>query len=121
MFRAIRERPEPRLAEDHQPTLKFGLLTVWCVALGAGAAPAPAHVSAPALTRADQAPQLREQIVARIGHPRYQHAAWGIKVVSLDSGVVLFGHQSHKLLKPASNAKLFTGALVLDRLAPDYR
>jgi serine-type D-Ala-D-Ala carboxypeptidase/endopeptidase (penicillin-binding protein 4) len=46
---------------------------------------------------------------------------WGIKVVSLDTGLTLFEHNAGKLLKPASNAKLFTGALALDRLGPDYR
>ena len=46
---------------------------------------------------------------------------WGIKVVSLDTGLTLFETNAGKLLKPASNAKLFTGALALDRLGPDYR
>lgn len=45
----------------------------------------------------------------------------GIKVVSLGSGKVLFEENSNKLLRPASNMKLYTVAAALDRLSPDYR
>lgn len=64
---------------------------------------------------------LRERLDARLALPRFAAAAWGIKVVSLDSGATIFEHNAGKLLKPASNAKLFTGALALDRLGPDTR
>ena len=46
---------------------------------------------------------------------------WGIKIVSLDSGATLFETNAQKLFKPASNAKVFTGALALDVLGPDFR
>jgi D-alanyl-D-alanine carboxypeptidase/D-alanyl-D-alanine-endopeptidase (penicillin-binding protein 4) len=46
---------------------------------------------------------------------------FGIKVMSLDSGKTVFEHDSRKLFSPASNAKLYTVALALDRLGPDYR
>ena len=45
----------------------------------------------------------------------------GIKVVSLDTGRVLFDENSAKLLRPASNMKLYTVATALDRLSPDFR
>ena len=45
----------------------------------------------------------------------------GIKVVSLDTGRVLFEENAAKLLRPASNMKLYTVATALDRLSPDYR
>ena len=45
----------------------------------------------------------------------------GVKVVSLDTGRVLFEENAHKLLRPASNMKLYTVAAALDRLSPDYR
>jgi D-alanyl-D-alanine carboxypeptidase/D-alanyl-D-alanine-endopeptidase (penicillin-binding protein 4) len=45
----------------------------------------------------------------------------GIKVTSLDSGRVLFEENSAKLMRPASNMKLYTVAAALDRLSPDYR
>lgn len=42
-------------------------------------------------------------------------------MVSLDSGRVLFEENAQKLLRPASNMKLYTVAAGLDRLSPDYR
>src|ERR1044072_2480735 len=45
----------------------------------------------------------------------------GIKVVSLDNGRILFEENAAKLLRPASNMKLYTVATALDRLSPDYR
>jgi serine-type D-Ala-D-Ala carboxypeptidase/endopeptidase (penicillin-binding protein 4) len=56
-----------------------------------------------------------------LDEPRFAQAQWGVKVVSLDSGQILFERNADKLLKPASNAKLYTAALALDRLGPDYR
>lgn len=82
-----------------------------------------AHFSRPAAasetnqTRA----QLQAALRAHIAQERFAAAAWGVKVVSLDSGETIFEHEAHKLLKPASNAKLFTAAAVLDRLGPDFR
>lgn len=71
-------------------------------------------------------PQLSSRNLAaaihdHINQDRFQHASWGIKIESLDSGQVLFEHNADKLLKPASNAKLFTAALALDRLGADHR
>ncbi|MGH9826518.1 MAG: D-alanyl-D-alanine carboxypeptidase/D-alanyl-D-alanine endopeptidase, partial [Blastocatellia bacterium] len=40
---------------------------------------------------------------------------------SLDSGKVIYEHDARTLMVPASNAKLFTAALALDRLGPDFR
>jgi D-alanyl-D-alanine carboxypeptidase/D-alanyl-D-alanine-endopeptidase (penicillin-binding protein 4) len=45
----------------------------------------------------------------------------GVKIVSLDTGRVLFEENAAKLLRPASNMKLYTVAAALDRLSPDYR
>jgi len=64
---------------------------------------------------------LQARISSHISQPRFAGAVWGIKIASLKSGAVLYESNAHKLLKPASNAKLFTGALALDRLGPDYR
>jgi D-alanyl-D-alanine carboxypeptidase/D-alanyl-D-alanine-endopeptidase (penicillin-binding protein 4) len=66
-------------------------------------------------------PQLGAQMEAHLGQPKYSAAIWGVKVVSLDSGKVLFEHHADRLLSPASNSKLYTGALGLDRLGGDYR
>jgi D-alanyl-D-alanine carboxypeptidase/D-alanyl-D-alanine-endopeptidase (penicillin-binding protein 4) len=44
-----------------------------------------------------------------------------VKVVSLDTGKTLFENDATKLLSPASNCKLYTMAMVLDKLGGDYR
>ena len=41
--------------------------------------------------------------------------------MSLDTGRVLFEENAQKLLRPASNMKMYTVAAGLDRLSPDYR
>ncbi|MEO9077884.1 MAG: D-alanyl-D-alanine carboxypeptidase/D-alanyl-D-alanine-endopeptidase [Rhodanobacter sp.] len=64
---------------------------------------------------------LAAQIDALIAQPRFATASWGIAVVSLDSGRALYTHRAEKLLQPASTAKLFTAALTLANLGPDYR
>src|SRR4030095_11943201 len=53
--------------------------------------------------------------------PELSPAIVGVKVVSLDTGRVLFEENSAKLLRPASNMKLYTVAAALDRLSPDFR
>lgn len=64
--------------------------------------------------------QAKSNITAHIAAPRFSEAQWGILIASLDSGLILFDHNSHKLLKPASNAKLYSGALALDLFGPDW-
>jgi D-alanyl-D-alanine carboxypeptidase/D-alanyl-D-alanine-endopeptidase (penicillin-binding protein 4) len=46
---------------------------------------------------------------------------WGIKVVSLKDGKVLYEQDANKLFTPASNTKLFTTAAALAFIGPDYR
>src|SRR5262245_42631515 len=64
---------------------------------------------------------LRARITAHISQPRFASAQWGVKIVSLDTGKIIFEHNPQKYFNPASNAKLYTAALALDRLGPDYR
>jgi len=45
----------------------------------------------------------------------------GVKITSLDTGRVLFEENALKLLRPASNMKLYTVATALDKLSPDFR
>lgn len=53
--------------------------------------------------------------------PAARNAFWGIRVVDLGTGAVLFSLNADRLFVPASNTKLFTTALGLTRLGPDYR
>lgn len=65
-------------------------------------------------TPAELAAELRQQL-ARTAAPG---ALWGVKVVALKSGQTLFETNAGRLFVPASNTKLFTAALALDRLGP---
>ncbi|HUP03540.1 MAG TPA: D-alanyl-D-alanine carboxypeptidase/D-alanyl-D-alanine-endopeptidase [Bryobacteraceae bacterium] len=47
-------------------------------------------------------------------------AFWGIEVTDIASGQTLYELNSHRFFVPASNTKLFTTALALTRLGPDY-
>jgi len=66
-------------------------------------------------------PELQARIQEVLAKPELSSAMVGIKVVSLDNGRVLFEENATKLLRPASNMKLYTVAAALDRLSPDYR
>ncbi len=98
--------------------LVTNVLLVFVLALLPGTAVAAAPPPRPpAATFAE----LRDRLAAHVSQPRFHRALWGVKVVSLDTGRVWFEHDAHRLLSPASNTKLYTGALALDALGPDYR
>ncbi|HJP94816.1 MAG TPA: D-alanyl-D-alanine carboxypeptidase/D-alanyl-D-alanine-endopeptidase [Pyrinomonadaceae bacterium] len=80
---------------------------------------AVAQQSAPAPPRT--LPELRSKISDVLAKPELSSAIVGIKVASLDTGKVFFEENAAKLLRPASNMKLYTIATALDRLSPDYR
>ncbi|MGC1549066.1 MAG: D-alanyl-D-alanine carboxypeptidase/D-alanyl-D-alanine-endopeptidase [Rhodanobacter sp.] len=81
------------------------------------AAATPARAQAMPATLQD----LAAQIDAQINQSRFAAADWGIAVVSLDSGRTIYTHRADRLLQPASTAKLYTAALVLDTLGANYR
>lgn len=68
-----------------------------------------------------QVEEMRAAVRAHLAQERFSAATWGVAAVSLETGETLLSHNDGKLLKPASNAKLFSGALALDRLGPDFR
>lgn len=53
--------------------------------------------------------------------PALQNGYVGMQVVSLTGGKVLYERNQDRLLAPASNMKLFTTALALMKLGPQYR
>lgn len=64
---------------------------------------------------------FQARLKAAATHPRYDAAMLGVKVESLDTGKVIYELNADKLLKPASNGKMYTGALALDRLGADFK
>src|SRR5829696_6684527 len=79
---------------------------------------APAFAQAAAPKTVDELQTRISQILAK---PELSPAMVGVKVVSLDNGRVIFEENAAKLLRPASNMKIYTVAAALDRLSPDYR
>lgn len=82
---------------------------------------APRTTNAPVSQQTETLDALRERIAAHIAQPRFAAASWGVKIVSLDSRKTLFEHNAQKYFNPASNAKLYTAALALNRLGAGYR
>ncbi|MGO9255413.1 MAG: D-alanyl-D-alanine carboxypeptidase/D-alanyl-D-alanine-endopeptidase [Bryobacteraceae bacterium] len=73
------------------------------------------------LARSLAAASLPEKIDRAIeGSPAARVAFWGIQVVDLESGKTLYQRNPASFFVPASNTKLFTAAMALTRLGPDY-
>lgn len=63
---------------------------------------------------------LAERIGELLERPAAQRTHWGVCVIDLDGGATLYEHGEDRLFVPASNVKLFSTALALRRLGPDY-
>lgn len=63
---------------------------------------------------------LRTKLDALLNQPRFHGAEWSVKIASLDTGLTLYENHADRLVSPASNSKLYTGALALDTLGGDY-
>lgn len=93
----------------------------------ASAAPTPSPSPTPATSQPKTGAttrtlaELQGRISEVLRRAEFAQATIGVKVASLDSGRVIFEENAIKLLRPASNMKLYTVATALDRLSPDYR
>ena len=77
----------------------------------------PARSTADAPRSLDELKSRIEQIVRR---PELEPGFFALKIVSLDSGQVIFEQEANKFVRPASNMKLYTVATAFDRLTPDF-
>jgi hypothetical protein len=66
-------------------------------------------------------PELQSVLLRSVAGTRAPGASWGVQVVSLKTGAVWFETNATRLFVPASNSKLFTVALALDRFGADHR
>ena len=69
---------------------------------------------------ADSRP-LAPRINAILADKDLSRGFWGIQVVSLNTGQVLYTQNADKLFIPASNTKLFTTAAAMALIGPDYK
>lgn len=104
------------------PRLRHGLslLLLFFMCPG-GRAELPAKGSVPPQSGAATLQELQQKLSAFVAEPRFQEALWSVQVVSLASGKTLFESGAGRRMSPASNCKLYTGALALVRLGGDYR
>ncbi|OPY66775.1 MAG: D-alanyl-D-alanine carboxypeptidase DacC precursor [Syntrophorhabdaceae bacterium PtaU1.Bin034] len=85
----------------------------------------PAYASTPSSTppaaEAAKRGQHEIELADIVDNPKAANAIWGISIKSLATGKTLFSRNEDKLFVPASNMKLFTTAVALVRLGPDFR
>jgi D-alanyl-D-alanine carboxypeptidase/D-alanyl-D-alanine-endopeptidase (penicillin-binding protein 4) len=74
--------------------------------------------NAPAPSGNAQFGPLIEEMISK---SPFAHARWGIHVITLKDGQVLYSRNGDKLFTPASNMKLYTTAATLDLMGADYR
>jgi D-alanyl-D-alanine carboxypeptidase len=63
---------------------------------------------------------LGQRIDAILRRTEARRGLWGIEVVRLSDGKVLFTRNADHLFLPASNMKLFTTAAAIEKLGPDF-
>ncbi|MEP6924487.1 MAG: D-alanyl-D-alanine carboxypeptidase/D-alanyl-D-alanine-endopeptidase, partial [Pyrinomonadaceae bacterium] len=83
----------------------------------ANISPTPTPTQRPLQTIFD----LQANIRRVLQNSSLQRGQVGVKIVSLDTGAIVFAQNDEKYLMPASNMKSFTMAAALDRLTPDFR
>src|SRR6266852_1228331 len=82
--------------------------------------PAPARPIAPVANPLRTLAELQSRIAEIVRQPALEPGIFAVKIVSLDTGNVIFEQSANKFVRPASNMKLYTVAAALDRLTPDY-
>lgn len=107
-------------------------MTLWLALIGICSRPAAAqgvaasgHATAPPTdTRHTGArpdvKRFRARVDTIFADNRAQKAYWGLLVADRDTGETLFQLNADRLFTPASNAKIFTSALALSTLGPDF-
>ncbi len=100
----------------------FTLIVALALAVSPAGSAARATVQiGPAPAAADSRDRLRADLELIFADPSFASAQWGVEVVSLDRGEILFEHNPNRLYMPASNNKLLTSAATLVRLGPEFR
>jgi D-alanyl-D-alanine carboxypeptidase/D-alanyl-D-alanine-endopeptidase (penicillin-binding protein 4) len=83
--------------------------------------PAKALVSTVPVSQQPDDATLAREIDRAIDESDLARARWGIFVISMKDGRVLYSRNGDQLFTPASNMKIYTTAAALDLLGADYR
>jgi D-alanyl-D-alanine carboxypeptidase/D-alanyl-D-alanine-endopeptidase (penicillin-binding protein 4) len=104
-------------------------LTITCVLAGFGGSPSSAQPHRPQ-SKSCCASRTPDGITANrfsaradvlLGAPPASKGEWGLLIADAETGQVLYEKNADDYFVPASNMKLFTTALALAKLGPDYR
>ena len=79
-----------------------------------------ANVSRGASSKPATLADLKSRINEIVRQPALEPGFFAVKIVSLDSGQVIYEQDANKFVRPASNMKLYTVAAAFDRLTPDF-
>lgn len=71
-------------------------------------------------SRSARPARLDQRIEAILRRTEAKRGFWGIEVVRLPQGEVLYSRNADHLFLPASNMKLFTTAAAIEKLGPDF-
>lgn len=97
------------------------LFLSWSILAAGDAASTAAHDVHTATAPTVAAQRLPEEIQAIFDKPMYDGATWGLRVVDLESGQVIYDTGPEEKLLTGSMRKLFSIALALDKLGPEHR
>jgi D-alanyl-D-alanine carboxypeptidase/D-alanyl-D-alanine-endopeptidase (penicillin-binding protein 4) len=64
---------------------------------------------------------LTSRIAEKLSRPEVRRGQVGVKIVSMNSGKVVFQQNAEKYFMPASNMKNFTVATAIEKLTPDFK
>ncbi|MBA3657381.1 MAG: D-alanyl-D-alanine carboxypeptidase/D-alanyl-D-alanine-endopeptidase, partial [Gemmatimonadaceae bacterium] len=64
---------------------------------------------------------LRHDIDSLVSNTKFRNAHFGVLIVNPVTGDTLYSRNASKIMMPASNMKIITGAVALAQLGPDYR
>ncbi len=81
----------------------------------------PTPISTPTPVPIQTLTGLQSKIRLSLMRPEFRRGTIGVKVVSLDTGKIVFEENAEKYFMPASNMKSYTVAAALERLSPDFR
>jgi len=68
----------------------------------------------------DPLTRLQGQLEMLFADPAFSNAFWGVLIQSAETGEIIFSHNQDKSFVPASNMKLFTTAVALMKLSPEF-
>jgi D-alanyl-D-alanine carboxypeptidase/D-alanyl-D-alanine-endopeptidase (penicillin-binding protein 4) len=90
--------------------------------VGPSITPAAGDSARPPATpkHAHKKPALDKRIDKILAASDARRGSWGIQVVELESGKLVYERDADHLFIPASNMKMFTTATALEKLGPDY-